>query len=70
MNLLPDGRLSMFHDCGHLPHVEQPDRFAAVLGDWLTDRRERQPHNPPSTPITSRDRAEGSLMASPQRRTA
>jgi pimeloyl-ACP methyl ester carboxylesterase len=33
---LPHGRLSVFPDCGHLPHVEQPDRFAAVLGAWLT----------------------------------
>jgi pimeloyl-ACP methyl ester carboxylesterase len=34
---LPDGRLSVFGDCGHLPHVEQPDRFAAVLGGWLDE---------------------------------
>jgi pimeloyl-ACP methyl ester carboxylesterase len=33
---LPYGELSVFPDCGHLPHVEQPDRFAAVLGTWLT----------------------------------
>jgi hypothetical protein len=26
----------VFPDCGHLPHVEHPDRFAAVLGTWLT----------------------------------
>jgi pimeloyl-ACP methyl ester carboxylesterase len=31
------GRLSVFGDCGHLPHVEQPDRFAAVLGGWLDE---------------------------------
>jgi 4,5:9,10-diseco-3-hydroxy-5,9,17-trioxoandrosta-1(10),2-diene-4-oate hydrolase len=34
---LPRGRLSLFPDCGHLPHVEHPDRFAAVLSDWLTE---------------------------------
>ena len=28
---LPRGRLSLFPDCGHLPHVEHPDRFATVL---------------------------------------
>lgn len=37
VNLLPNGRLSLFPDCGHLPHVEQPDRFAAVVADWLTE---------------------------------
>jgi pimeloyl-ACP methyl ester carboxylesterase len=35
VKMLPHGELSVFPDCGHLPHVEQPDRFAAVLGDWL-----------------------------------
>jgi 4,5:9,10-diseco-3-hydroxy-5,9,17-trioxoandrosta-1(10),2-diene-4-oate hydrolase len=46
---LPRGRLSVFPDCGHLPHVEQPDRFAAVLGRWLTE-----PRDPPrSTPSAS-----------------
>lgn len=33
---LPRGQLAVFPDCGHLPHVEQPDRFATVLGTWLT----------------------------------
>ena len=28
---LPHGRLALFPDCGHLPHVEQPDRFVAEL---------------------------------------
>ena len=37
---LPAGRLSVFPDCGHLPHVECPDRFAAVLGEWLTEHQE------------------------------
>jgi pimeloyl-ACP methyl ester carboxylesterase len=69
VKLLPDGRLSVFPDCGHLPHVEQPDRFAAVLGDWLTQHRD-QPQSPPSTPIASRDPGEGSILANPQRRTA
>jgi pimeloyl-ACP methyl ester carboxylesterase len=34
---LPRGRLSLFPDCGHLPHVEHPDRFATVLSDWLDE---------------------------------
>jgi pimeloyl-ACP methyl ester carboxylesterase len=36
VNRLPHARLSVVPDCGHLPHVEHPDRFAAVLGTWLT----------------------------------
>lgn len=28
---LPYGRLALFRACGHLPHVEQPDRFVAEL---------------------------------------
>ncbi len=35
VKILPDGQLSVFPDCGHLPHIEQPDRFAAELGAWL-----------------------------------
>jgi pimeloyl-ACP methyl ester carboxylesterase len=34
---LPRGRLSVFPDCGHLPHVECPDRFAAVLSEMLAE---------------------------------
>jgi len=34
---LPRGRLSLFPDCGHLPHVEHPQRFGSVLGDWLAE---------------------------------
>jgi pimeloyl-ACP methyl ester carboxylesterase len=34
---LPRGRLSLFADCGHLPHVEHPERFGTVLSDWLTE---------------------------------
>ena len=37
---LPRGRLSLFPDCGHLPHVEHPERFAAVLSDWLNEHHE------------------------------
>jgi 4,5:9,10-diseco-3-hydroxy-5,9,17-trioxoandrosta-1(10),2-diene-4-oate hydrolase len=40
VKILPHGRLSVFPDCGHLPHVEQPDRFATVLGSWLTEPRD------------------------------
>jgi pimeloyl-ACP methyl ester carboxylesterase len=36
---LPRGRLALFPDCGHLPHVECPDRFTAVLNEFLTEHR-------------------------------
>ncbi len=34
---LPHGRLALFAECGHLPHVECPDRFATVLSEWLAE---------------------------------
>ena len=34
---LPHGRLALLADCGHLPHVECPDRFATVLSEWLAE---------------------------------
>ena len=46
---LPHGQLSVFPDCGHLPHVEHPDRFATVLGSWLTEPRDH-PGSIPSPP--------------------
>jgi 4,5:9,10-diseco-3-hydroxy-5,9,17-trioxoandrosta-1(10),2-diene-4-oate hydrolase len=44
VNLLPHGRLALLPDCGHLPHVERPDRFAAVLSNWLAEHQ-----TPPSS---------------------
>ena len=32
---LPNGSLELIPDCGHLPHVEHPERFAAILGRFL-----------------------------------
>jgi len=29
------GYLELIPDCGHLPHVERPDHFAAILGRFL-----------------------------------
>jgi 4,5:9,10-diseco-3-hydroxy-5,9,17-trioxoandrosta-1(10),2-diene-4-oate hydrolase len=43
VDLLPNGRLVVLPDCGHLPHVEQPERFAAVLNDWLTEHHDQHP---------------------------
>jgi pimeloyl-ACP methyl ester carboxylesterase len=37
---LPQGRLALFADCGHLPHVECPDRFASVLSEWLAEHHD------------------------------
>jgi 4,5:9,10-diseco-3-hydroxy-5,9,17-trioxoandrosta-1(10),2-diene-4-oate hydrolase len=54
VDLLPAGRLAVFPDCGHLPHVEQPDRFAAVLGDWLTEDH-AGPDSPVPAPLADLD---------------
>jgi pimeloyl-ACP methyl ester carboxylesterase len=40
VNRLPHGRLALFADCGHLPHVECPERFASVLSDWLAEHHD------------------------------
>jgi pimeloyl-ACP methyl ester carboxylesterase len=42
VDLLPHGRLSVFPDCGHMPYIERPDRFATVLPP-LADRTARPP---------------------------
>lgn len=34
-DVLPDSRLEVFDDSGHFPHVEQPQRFALLLHDFL-----------------------------------
>lgn len=50
VNRLPHGRLALFRACGHLPHVEQPERFVAelqaLLGERPTGRRERAGREP------------------------
>jgi len=32
---LPGSKLVVLPDCGHLPHVDAPDRFAAIVTDFL-----------------------------------
>lgn len=34
---LKEGSLAFIPDCGHLPQVERPDRFASVLGRFLDE---------------------------------
>ncbi|MGB0631966.1 MAG: alpha/beta fold hydrolase [Alphaproteobacteria bacterium] len=36
---LPNGRFASVPRAGHFPHVERPDRFAAVLSDFLDDTK-------------------------------
>lgn len=38
---LKDERLAFIPGCGHLPHVERPDRFAEVIGRFLDETRSR-----------------------------
>ena len=35
---LPKGSLALIPDCGHMPHVECPDRFVAALDEFFADR--------------------------------
>src|SRR6476620_150170 len=41
----PDTRVEMFDRSAHFPHLDEPDRFAMVLADFMT-----QPPAGPSTP--------------------
>jgi proline-specific peptidase len=34
---VPDSRMVVFENCGHLAHVEQPDHFAETVGAFLTE---------------------------------
>jgi 2-hydroxy-6-oxonona-2,4-dienedioate hydrolase len=49
VNLLPHGRLAVLPDCGHLPHIEHPDRFAAVLSTWLTEHHATPANSSPES---------------------
>ena len=35
---LPEGSLALIPDCGHMPHVECPDRFLAALDGFIDGR--------------------------------
>lgn len=36
MDLLPQAKRHIIHDCGHVSNMERPDLFTAVLEDWLS----------------------------------
>ena len=38
VDLVRDGSLELISNCGHLPHVERPERFVAALREFLTQR--------------------------------
>ena len=38
---LPEGSLAIISECGHMPHVECPDRFLATLDGFLDGRGQR-----------------------------
>jgi pimeloyl-ACP methyl ester carboxylesterase len=41
---LPGGSLSLIPDCGHMPHVERPDRFLGALDGFLLKRAHPRVH--------------------------
>jgi pimeloyl-ACP methyl ester carboxylesterase len=49
--LLPGSRLEVFEGAGHYPHCEQPDRFVAVLVDFLETS---EPAAPEDLRVTTR----------------
>ena len=38
---LQEGSLALIPDCGHMPHIECPDRFLAALGEFIGGRANR-----------------------------
>ncbi len=34
---IPGSRVELFEGAGHYPHLDQPERFATVLGDFMAD---------------------------------
>jgi pimeloyl-ACP methyl ester carboxylesterase len=40
--LIPGSDLVLLPRCGHAPMLERPERFAAVVGDWLAATRARR----------------------------
>ena len=42
----PDARLHIFHESGHCPQYEEPDRFVRVVEDWLTAAGKTTPEPP------------------------
>jgi pimeloyl-ACP methyl ester carboxylesterase len=47
---LPATRVEMFARSGHFPHLDEPDRFAAVLADFMAQRRVGRPTAPSAPP--------------------
>jgi pimeloyl-ACP methyl ester carboxylesterase len=46
---LPATRVEIFARSGHFPHLDEPDRFAGVLADFMAQRRVGRP-TPPGAP--------------------
>jgi pimeloyl-ACP methyl ester carboxylesterase len=39
---LQEGALAIIPECGHMPHVECPDRFLSALGEFLVGEAHRR----------------------------
>lgn len=35
--IIPDNRFVIFENSAHFPHLEEPERFKAILSSWLTE---------------------------------
>lgn len=46
-DLVPGAEIVRFEDCGHFPELEQPQRFAALVGERM------EPHRGPPSPATA-----------------
>jgi pimeloyl-ACP methyl ester carboxylesterase len=41
LSRLREGSFELIPDCGHLPHIEQPDRFVTILSKFLERQTSR-----------------------------
>jgi pimeloyl-ACP methyl ester carboxylesterase len=59
---MPGSRLEIFEGAGHFLHVEEPDRFARSLGEFIDSTEPRRPHDEPAA-SSYRDLLRGRLRA-------
>ena len=50
---LPNARLKWIEECGHVPHLEQPDETAAVIGEFVQSVQRGMSYNGENDDLSS-----------------
>ena len=58
---LQEGSLELMPDCGHSPHIEQPERFVSALGRFLNLKRRFDLLTSPCSKTTRKQRQKAAL---------